>query len=66
MEWTSVKEKYPQNVQKVRVMVYDAKTKKDIEVDAVFYDHEDCRAWELVETGEHDITAKPTHWKDNG
>ena len=60
-EWISVKDKYPENNQKIKIKVKDVQGNLH-ELEGVFRDYEDYRGWTIKFPENVTIHAKPTHW----
>lgn len=64
MKWVSVKDRYPEHEQLVKIKIWDDENERDCEVKAIFQDCEDFRSW-TIKKEDHKgrkLIAKPTHW----
>ena len=61
MEWISVKDRYPDDNQRIKIKVNDTEGKEH-ELECTFSDCEDYRGWKIKPPENVTIYAKPTHW----
>ena len=61
MKWISITDRYPEDKQKVKIMVEDIQGKEH-ELECIFHDYEDYRGWEIKPPENITIHAIPTHW----
>ena len=63
-EWISVNDKYPDNLQFVKIKILDSKNDCECEAEAIFNDNEDYRSWTIKEHffEGRTLIARPTHW----
>ncbi len=64
VHWISVEDRYPENKQFVNIKIWDDLNNCECEIQCIFNDYEDYRAW-TISKEEHEgrkLVAKPTHW----
>lgn len=64
MEWISVKDRYPENGQSIKIKIWDDLNDCECIVEAKFIDYEDYRSWTIEKEfyKERKLIARPTHW----
>lgn len=64
MEWISVKDRYPENGQFVKIKIWDEISNSECVVNAIHKDYPDFRGW-AIRLEDHEgrkLIQKPTHW----